>query len=425
MGADHSHSVSVLLDARVRALPAFALAVTLCLPLISVPGLESPFSLPKIVLLGAVVLGGGLLVGRQSLAVFEALPRAFQLSLASWLTVLATSAAFGAFVSPAAFVLPVLAVAWFLLLLGVRPGRQSLAKALVFSAGAVAFVAVLQFLGADPYALAGWSPPAGVAARMKVYATLGNPNFVAAFLVGVIPLTFLLAKSPLRWGSLFRLILALEVCAVLATGSRAAILGLAGGVVWLALPPRRARWWRLGALAVAVAGVVLVLAPSRPLGATVEGRWYIWRVVAPHVVEPPAFGWGPGSFAAKYPEWETDFWRSGQGSTADRRFAGFQDHAHNDYLEILVDHGVLGLLAFVGVLVTSLAPARRRMNRGHDELAAGASSGLVALACVALVDFPFMRPTELFVFWTLLAIIFLEAAGESKSFAWLEKEGER
>lgn len=423
MGADHSHSVTVPLNARVRALPSFALVVTLCLPLISVPGLESPFSLSKIVLLGAVVLGGGLFVGRQSWAAFEALPRAFQLSLAAWLTIFASSAAFGAFVSPAALVLPALAAAWFLLLLAVRPNRQHLAYALVFSAAAVAFVAVLQFLGADPYTLGGWSPPAGAAARMKVYGTLGNPNFVAAFLVGVIPLTFLLAKSPLRWGSLFRLILALEVCAVLATGSRAAILGLAGGVIWLALPPRRAWWWRLGALA--VAGVVLVLAPSRPLGATVEGRWYIWRVVAPHVVEPPAFGWGPGSFAAKYPEWETDFWRSGQGSTADRRFTGFQDHAHNDYLEILVDHGVLGLLAFVGVLVTSLALARRRMNRGHDELAAGASSGLVALACVALVDFPFMRPTELFAFWTLLAIVLLEAPGESKSFASQGKEGER
>ena len=71
-------------------------------------------------------------------------------------------------------------------------------------------------------------------------------------------------------------------------------------------------------------GVLLIaglffLAPSRSLTATIKGRLYIWKVNAPHLLERPIFGYGPGGFEPKYIEWETQFWRLGKGTARGER----------------------------------------------------------------------------------------------------------
>ena len=133
-----------------------------------------------------------------------------------------------------------------------------------------------------------------------------------------------------------------------------------------------------------------------------EGRFYIWKVSAPHIAEHFLLGLGPGGFAASFPAWETQYWRD-IPAESNRKFAGVEDHAHNDYLEIFADYGAVGGISFLAVLLTFLwGAARERYSR--DPLSAGASTGIVALAAVALVDFPLMRPAEAFLFWSLMAI---------------------
>ncbi len=280
--------------------------------------------------------------------------------------------------------------------------------ALVLSGAIVAGVALLQYFGLDPFALLGWTAPPGGSSRMRVFATLGNPNFVAAFLVAVMPLPVALAKIFKR-RMLFAVLLVLETLAVFATGSRAAIVALAAVLLWLGALGRFVRWWTLAATALLVTVSLLAFVPSRSLSTTLRGRGYIWQVAAPHLVERPVFGFGPGAFAAKYVEWETEHWRVGRGSAGERQFAALQDHAHNDYLETLVDHGVAGLFSFVALLLLFLVFAFRQARRKAGELVTGGSAGVVALTVVALIDFPFRRPTELFVFWTLMALAYLEA----------------
>jgi membrane associated rhomboid family serine protease len=75
-----------------------------------------------------------------------------------------------------------------------------------------------------------------------------------------------------------------------------------------------------------------------------------------------------------------------------------------------VNQGPLGVLAFLGVLGGVLWAARSQPATGKGHLLAGASSGIVALACVAGVDFPLARPETLFLFWSLVAVVVLNAA---------------
>lgn len=257
---------------------------------------------------------------------------------------------------------------------------------------------------------------------MRVFATLGNPNFVAAFLVAVMPLAIALGKIFERPVP-FSILLVLDAAAVFATGSRAAILALAVVLLWLAVLRRLVNWRYLAVTATLIAVLLLFYAPSRPLKTTLLGRYYVWHVTAAHLADRPLFGWGPGAFAAKYAEWETEYWREGRGLPDERQFAALQDHAHNDYLETLVDHGAAGVLSFVAVVLSFLFFAFRQARRTASQLVTGASAGVLALVAVALVDFPFRRPTELFLFWTLMAVGYLEAMPPATARGVTSKDG--
>lgn len=377
--------------------------MTFALPLAMYPGLDNPFSTPKALLLEGFVLAGGALA--LCLGQFRPapLPRAFRLALLLLLLSLTLPALFGAFLSPDTLWLSLAAPAWFLLLLALRPEAKHLATAATLSCAVVAAIALLQWADLDPFRLAGWTVSGYGSERMRVLATLGNPNFVAATLAAAVPLAWALAQAGKQRG-LFMGILTAETLAVLATGSRAGILALAAGMGWLGLlgkiPPR------LIAAATALLLLLLPLLPSRSILTTIEGRFYIWKVSAAHLGERPLLGWGPGGFEPKFIEWETRYWQAGHGKDRERPFAQLQAHAHNEYLEAMVDGGILGLAGLLALLGSFLVFAFRNAKIGGD-LATGGAGGVVALSAASLVDFPLHRPAELVLLWTLMAVAFL------------------
>lgn len=382
---------------------AVVAAVTV-FPLVVFPGIDRPFSTPKIFLLGVLLIAGALIAAGMGRLRWPILPSGFHISLTAWFCALIVSALWGEFVSHRALWISLLPVGWFLLLtvLGTRPVH--IASAVALSATVVAAVALLQYVGIDPFVVFGLAAPAQGGPRMRVFATLGNPDFVAAFLVSCLPLSLVLGKITGR-RVLFELGALLQALAVFATGSRAAVLGIAAISLWLGVSIRFSnRLWMAGGVLL-IAGLFF-LAPSRSLTATIKGRLYIWKVNAPHLLERPIFGYGPGGFEPKYIEWETQFWRLGKGTAEDRVFVQLQEHAHNDYIQVLIDTGLAGLLSLLSLLSSFFIFAFRRIRSTRDNLIAGASAGVAALAVVAIVDFPLHRPTELFLFWTLASFVF-------------------
>ncbi|MGD0695934.1 MAG: O-antigen ligase family protein [Terriglobia bacterium] len=404
----------------LAGLKSALVGVCFLMPLVVFPGLERPFSTPKLVFLTASVVLGTAIAGLAGRWKWPALPRGFSWSLAAWLAALGASALTGSFVSLVALWLPLAAVGWFLLLMLVRPEAKGLAIALTAAGTLVACVACLQFVGWDPFAVLGWHATPSGSARMRVFATLGNPNFVAAFLVGLMPLTASLRQISKRRG-LFSMALAAQVLAVFATGSRGAILGLLAALIWLAVCGQLGRWRVFALAALSASLALLAWSPARELATTVNGRYYIWQAVAPHLAERPWLGFGPGAFEPQYAQWEAERWGRLGAPQEERKFAGFEDHAHNDYLETLVENGVTGLAGFLSIVICFLVFVLRQ-GRGQTGIVTASSAGVLALAAVALVDFPFRRPTELFLFWTLLAIAFLAASEPSLSSASERKD---
>jgi O-antigen ligase len=192
--------------------------------------------------------------------------------------------------------------------------------------------------------------------------------------------------------------------AIAATGSRAPILGFAAAGAWLLIRRSQLRV-RFVLPALVVGALLIAFSTARPLEKTLAGRLYIWKIIGHHLAEIPVAGYGPGAFALRYAEWETNYLK-GQPPAPDRVFAGFQERAHNDYLEFLVDYGFLGLTAFL-LMIAFLLPLSG--SGARSGLTDGILASLFALLAVALVDFPLHRPAELFLFWSLLALLWISA----------------
>lgn len=384
-------------------------------PLVFIPGIENPFSSPKLILLLVFVGICAIFTAwkhRIHLPIVPIVPKGFLFSFIAWVFVLAISALSGEFVSPEILWLSLLCAGWFWLVVILRPDPVQVAVAVAISCAITAVIVLLQYLNLDPFRLLGWTTPTYRSPRMRVFGTLGNPNFVAAFLIAGIPLTIYLGKH-IKSKALYVIVIALEAAAIFATGSRSVIPALIAVLVWLGLISQFAHWRLMAAVGLIIL-IVIPFMPSRPLMDTIHGRIYIWKVATSQLTLCPVFGFGPGAFEPKFIEWETAYWRDGHGSDDQRKFSGLQAHAHNDFLEVYVNNGLAGLLSWLMLLGSFLVFAFQKAKRVKGGFSAWASAGIVALAAVSVVDFPLYRPAELFLFWTLMAVVYLEAGPEPK-----------
>lgn len=158
-----------------------------------------------------------------------------------------------------------------------------------------------------------------------------------------------------------------------------------------------------------VALVVLftvVLVGARPIierfsweGLTGDTRITIFKNTAELIRDFPLFGAGLGTYVFAYPMFEK------------KDFEGrIVDHAHNDYLEILTESGLVGgvglfLAGFVGVGYMFGRWMRRRyyLVRG---IVLGCVAGIVAIIVHSITDFNLRIPANAVYFVTLYALGF-------------------
>lgn len=87
-------------------------------------------------------------------------------------------------------------------------------------------------------------------------------------------------------------------------------------------------------------------------------------------------------------------------------------HAHNTYLHLLAEQGILGLALFLAVLVALHAEVRRRYG-GGSTVAAFSYYGLVCLAVMSLTENRLTTPSNALPFTVLLGLLLLVRRGET------------
>lgn len=234
--------------------------------------------------------------------------------------------------------------------------------------------------------------------------SLGNPNWAAAFLAPLAPLSLALgstAATP-RWRGLHHAAAALLALAAAVTLSKGGVLSLAAGAVVLVLldpglprPRRRALW---GA-ALASVLTALLLAWQFDWYETapwLRGRLFLWRVALLLSSEHPLTGVGLGGYVSSYGPAAASLLQS---DSALFMPLSSVDFAHNDLLQFAVEGGLMSAAAFVLVGVQALRWATARKG---DALARAAGAALAAIFVNGLFDSPLRVPATFVLFFFLL-----------------------
>ena len=271
----------------------------------------------------------------------------------------------------------------------------SVGRPLLYGAAASAILCdvliLIQLSGKNPL----WLYPAGLnyfdgdAAYAGFYAgTAGNIDFTAFLLaLCAAAMAAALARRRQIW-LLFPLILTLWTLWRLQVA--AALLGLAVTAA-LCLPllfPRRKQSMRVLTLLLFLAALVFLRLYSGGNGTLSElhrllrgeadgsfgsGRLAIWRALLPLIAEHPLLGGGCGTL---YLRGLTPFYWYRSGETIPVAITS----AHNEYLGILVDQGILALTAFLALIFLALG----RIHRGAaDDRTAIAGTALVCYLVMA------------------------------------------
>lgn len=241
-----------------------------------------------------------------------------------------------------------------------------------------------------------------------------NSNRIAGFIVVLWPLSAALVLrrgwSLRRWPWLLAGLIALSgIVMVLLTQSRGAIVALAAASGLLLV----LRWPRLAygvPLALAGAGLLFYRVGSgllfQPAGtsavASFEGRLELWSRAIFALNDFPLTGIGMGTFDVVIPLLYPTFLIA-----PDARVT----HAHNIFLQVGLDLGLMGLVAFLALHISAAALLASVLRRGRDPLswclAAGALSGLTAMLVHGLSDSAIWGAKGEFVSWLLLALAVL------------------
>lgn len=218
--------------------------------------------------------------------------------------------------------------------------RRRVLHAALWTGAGVSVLAVLQYFGLD--LTARLSAPFHYAGR--AWGTMANPDLLGGYLVLLLPMS-VLHSVPMY---------AVLVAGLAASVSRASLFAGAIAVALTTWRFPRPRTAMLAAIGVWVVLLVFTLHPASRVTSSLardsldsmSGRMYIAAHVWPIIVHHPWLGLGKNMLLGHIPPLRPD-----------ATHAVLIDTAHSEPLQILVESGVLGLLATVWIWLRALTTA--------------------------------------------------------------------
>ena len=111
-----------------------------------------------------------------------------------------------------------------------------------------------------------------------------------------------------------------------------------------------------------------------------DGRLLMWIVSLRAICGHPVFGSGIGGFQKAFSDSQKDFFMVNPDSSF-ASVSGTLEYAFNDFLEVCVEQGLVGMLLFISIIIISVCKLLRRGNEiGY---------GLIALSVCAMFSYPF------------------------------------
>ena len=295
-----------------------------------------------------------------------------------------------------------------------RRGSQlrMLAWALCIYGAVVALFALLEGIAPNGKLYWIW----GLEQGGSVYGPYVNRNHYAGLMELLAPIPLALAAS--RWTHGNRKLVVVAIAALMAgtvflSGSRGGMLSLALQIVVLVvlLRPRQKDWKQGIALIVFLAVIVGLLVwlggneltrrlasihteTTQELSGGV--RLTIARDSLRMWLRRPVLGWGLGTFPVVYPQFRSFY------------TTFFINQAHNDYAQLLVETGLVGLAIAVWFLVLTFRRALAKLDNwtetANGTLTVAALVGCIGILVHSFMDFNLQIPANAALFYALCAI---------------------
>jgi O-antigen ligase len=243
--------------------------------------------------------------------------------------------------------------------------------------------------------------------------TLGYVSYYATYLLSVIfaGAALILTEESPWWKLAGAAAGVLGTVAVTLTGTRAAMLGLAAGLLFLAawLRPRARAWALAGGAAVVLGMAGFYLSPAGqmlrsrtrwfvedPLGG---GRLPLWRDSLRMCAVRWLAGFGPETFSIHFPRYQSR-------ELAQAYPALFQESPHNIFIDALAGQGLPGIAILMGLTALGFYSIWKGRHRTE---AAAIGAALVALL-ISQEFTSFSLPTAVFFYVTVALAVALASA---------------
>lgn len=112
-----------------------------------------------------------------------------------------------------------------------------------------------------------------------------------------------------------------------------------------------------------------------------DGRLLMWKVSFQMIGKHP-FGVGLGNFSGAYGDAQASYFASGKASLSEEYIAGNPEYAFNEYLQIMIESGIVAFLLFILICIFALRNSIKSKKWGIV-------GGLLSLLVFAFFSYPF------------------------------------
>ncbi len=258
----------------------------------------------------------------------------------------------------------------FLLLVTLFKGEKDWSRFLTFMVAGSILMVVYGYLASMNFG--GFVGSRFTDGGYRFQGSIGNPAYVGAYLIFAFGYLFYLLFTKYRqkmkilgW-VFFGVITAFLFSAFILTGTRGSfigfVVGLIAALVYAAFMKPALRKWILGAIALILVVVGLLVAFQQSsfvkripgsrvfdisvLAGTFQTRAVMWQIAWDGFLARPVFGWGPENFPVVFNKFfNINYFDPSQG------FGAWFDRAHSIIFDGLAETGAVGTVAYLGVFV--------------------------------------------------------------------------
>jgi len=174
------------------------------------------------------------------------------------------------------------------------------------------------------------------------------------------------------------------------------------------LKTKVSKWVTGIVLMLSVVFVCFVLYQYKPDSAF--GRLFVWKTSKTMVLDNPISGNGFGFFRANYGKVQSQYFLSNNATEKEEHVANYVTCAYNEFLEMLIESGIIGLLLFLSILYFVFI----KRNKKEDKFIVTVKASLLSLLVLSMVSYPFRLISNQLVMVICLVVLF--ARSEFKTY---------